>query len=196
MRVRPRLVRAGLLATALLLTTACSEQGDPGDPADVAAARDRLGAVQSALEVWAAADDLVQARAAAEAVSNLVTGPGVHLYGDTDGDGSLAGAVDAGLLPGEQGEPSLGLPLEECAGIDLLGGSWADPAARWRDLTERIEVWAPDDNRFPELPSHAQRVVGWAQLTLATDSLEDAHEYAGHAQLHVTASVDAVDECG
>ena len=43
------------------------------------------------------------------------------------------------------------------------------------------------------LPSHSVRVVGWTTSTLATDSLDAAHEYAGHAQLHVNISRAVLD---
>ena len=37
------------------------------------------------------------------------------------------------------------------------------------------------------------RIVGWATFTLASDSLDEAHEYAGHAATHLNTSVDALD---
>ena len=55
-----------------------------------------------------------------------------------------------------------------------------------------IDDWRPDDNTMPSLPSHPMRVVGWASFTLATDDLDDAHEYAGHAQLHVDVARDSL----
>lgn len=36
------------------------------------------------------------------------------------------------------------------------------------------------------------RIVGWATFTLASDDLDDAHEYAGHAQLPVDVSQRAL----
>jgi hypothetical protein len=56
-----------------------------------------------------------------------------------------------------------------------------------------IEEWRPDRNTMPSLPSHPMRIVGWATFTLASTSLDDAHEYAGHAQLHVNVSLAALD---
>lgn len=57
------------------------------------------------------------------------------------------------------------------------------------------DVWTPSNNTMPTLPSHPQRIVGWATFTLASDSLDDAHEYAGHAQLHVDVSRAALEPC-
>jgi len=45
---------------------------------------------------------------------------------------------------------------------------------------------------FPALPSGSW---AWSSLTLATDSLEDAHEYSGHAKLHVGVSLGALTDC-
>jgi hypothetical protein len=66
---------------------------------------------------------------------------------------------------------------------------------RWATAQDVYDAWTPTDNTMPTLPSHPQRVVGWATLTLATDSLDVAHEYAGHAQLHVDASRSALEAC-
>ncbi len=182
-----------------------SEASEPvrADPATAARHADgvrlvdsRLDQVQVALDGWRDATSLEAARRGAEIVRNLVTGPGVREYGDLDADGSLGGATDQGLLPGEDGGPGLATALSDCAGVDLLGGPWTDPTARWDELRGMIAAWTPADNPFPTLPSHPQRVVGWAQLTLDTDSLDEAHEYAGHAQLHVDAARAAVLGCG
>ncbi len=196
--VPPIRIRAalGLLAAALLLA-GCGSADDGAAPANgaVAAAETRVQEIQHALDSWRGADSAPVAHRAAETVSNLITGPGVDLYGDADGDGTVDGPVTQGLLPGRAGEASLGAPLSGCAGPDLLGGSWADPTTRWRELTDRIATWTPQSNRFPQLPSHALRVVGWARLTLGSTSVTDAHEYAGHAQLHVDAVRTAIAAC-
>jgi hypothetical protein len=55
-----------------------------------------------------------------------------------------------------------------------------------------IDAWRPDNNTMPTLPSHPMRVVGWATFALDSDSLDEAHEYAGHAKLHVDISVRAL----
>lgn len=193
----PFLLTAVIAATAGAVT-ACGQDPAPDAevaPAAVADARSRVDQIQLALDRWTDASDLAGARAAAEEVSNLITGPGVSLYGDRDGDGVVGGAVAVGLLPGEAGEASLGQRIEVCAGPDLLGGSWRDPGSRWRDLAGRIAQWTPTNNTFPQLASHAQRTVGWAQLTLAAQDLSEAHEFSGHAQLHVDAVAAAVGEC-
>lgn len=183
----------GALVAALI--AACSSTSAATPAADVDAASARVDEIQSAVTTWSAATSVTQARAAAEAARNLVLGPEVTGYGDTDGDGTVAGASDIGLLPDESGGPGLALPLQDCAGPDLLGGSWADPAARWDVMRTAIDAWTPGNNTFPALPSHPQRVVGWATLTLGADDLAAAVEYAGHAQLHVDATRDAIAEC-
>ncbi len=169
------------------------------DRADAAAstpALDRVAQLDAAVQAWAGAADLAAARSAAEAARNLVLGPAVEGYGDADGDGTVSGASDIGLLPDERGGPGLvPQPAVACVERDVLGGSWADPAARWSEVRRRIAAWRPDDNTFPALPSHPQRVVGWASLTLTTDSVEQAHEYAGHAALHVRVARAALDGC-
>lgn len=132
----------------------------------------------------------------AESVGNLVVGPTGPGYGDTDRDGKVAGKVADGLLPGLAGAPGLASDdPNECTRRDVLGGSWADPEARWADLKERIDDWRPDNNRFPELPSHAQRVVGWSTLALGADSVAEIREYAGHAIGHVQVVQAAISDC-
>jgi len=78
---------------------------------------------------------------------------------------------------------------------DVLGGSWADPSGRWQEVRTRVAAWSQTNNTFPALPSHPQRVVGWASLTLAAPTLELAREYAGHAQLHVRITREALNGC-
>ncbi len=190
-------VRPAATLALVLLLGACggAPAAEPPPTGAVAAALERVEEIQVALDRWRDAPGVAEAHRAAETVSNLTTGPGVERFGDLDDDGSVAGSVATGLLPGQDGETSLGLVLAGCAGPDLLGGSWSDPAARWSELLTRIETWTPRDNRFPELTSHALRTVGWARLTLGSDRLTDAQEYAGHAQLHVDATRAAVEAC-
>ena len=83
-----------------------------------------------------------------------------------------------------------------CVEADVLGGPWDDAPARWWTMVTAIDEWAPDGNTFPTLPSHPQRVVGWATLTLGTEDLDAAHEYAGHAMLHVDITRAAFTDCG
>jgi len=54
----------------------------------------------------------------------------------------------------------------------------------------------PDNNTFPALPSHAQRVVGWATLTLRTHSLADALQYSGHATGHARVVHQSLEDPG
>ncbi len=178
---------------ALTLLAGCAGQsGDdpsaktvvPATAKATRAALDRAAAVQAAVRRWARATTLPAAQAAAEDARNLVTGPHAPGAGDADEDGRLR-RVAVGLLPGEDGSPGLAAsPATGCVQRNVLGGSWADPKARWSALTRRIDAWRPDHNTFPALPSHAQRVVGWATLTLRTPSLADAVQYAGHATGH------------
>jgi hypothetical protein len=60
-------------------------------------------------------------------------------------------------------------------------------------MINAIDDWRPDNNTMPSLASQPMRIVGWATFTLASDSLDEAHEYAGRAQLHVDTSLDALD---
>ncbi len=66
----------------------------------------------------------------------------------------------------------------------MLGGSWDDAAGRWGIAQTAYGEWTRSHNTMPSLLSHPQRVVGWATFTLATDSLDEAREYAGHAEIH------------
>jgi hypothetical protein len=190
-----------LLLTATLVLAACTPAATPpasaNVPSPIAALLRRLDGIQAAIDQWRDAPDLAAARRAAEAARNLVVGPAGPFYGDADGDGTIGGTNDTGILPGIHGEAGLADPaLGSCLAADVLGGDWTDPVARWATLEAAIEAWAPANNTFPALPSHPQRLVGWATLTLATDSLETAHEFAGHAALHAQISRAAVVACG
>ena len=163
---------------------------------DAGVARQRLGEIDRAVTDWAVAGDIESAHAAAETAANLVVGPNGPGYGDRDGDGEIAGANDAGLLSGVDGTPSgLAVPLADnaCVARDVLAGTTTDPVAAWDQMAAVIAAWTPDENTMPQLASHPMRIVGWATLTLAADSLDEAHEYAGHAALHVSVSQDALD---
>ncbi|WP_430866744.1 hypothetical protein [Demequina aurantiaca] len=148
-------------------------------------------------EVWQQAATIEEAHAAAESALNLVVGADGPHYGDADGDGSIGGETVAGLLPGLDGEPGVAQiePINECVERDVLGGSWDDPAARWAEADAALAAWSPSDNTMPTLASHPQRIYGWASLTLATDDLDEAHEYAGHALIHVNVTLDAFENC-
>lgn len=167
------------------------------EASSVAVVETRLAAISAAVARWEEADSLDEARAAAEESRNLITGLDTMGAGDLDGDGTVSGAVDDGLLPDEQGGPGLASALSACPEVDrdVLGGSWDDPAGRWQILSEAIEAWSPTNNPFPGLPSHPQRVVGWATLALDGTSLEEAREFAGHARLHVTVTEEALADC-
>lgn len=190
-----------------LLAAACAGNGasraapstDPAPAADlvpIARALDRLDVIDAAVRDWARATNVVEAKAAAERARNLITGPGVMGAGDLDGDGVAGDLPDEGLLPGAAAAPGLAIALPaDCVEADVLGGGWSTPASRWATLESAIAAWRPDNNTFPSLPSHPQRVVGWATLTLATDDLDDAREFAGHALIHVDVTRAAIEGC-
>ena len=195
----PWRIRAARTAVALLITClpvlGCTSSGGEGRPNDDDIL-DRLDAIDLAVADWRSATALASAHAAAEAARNLVVGPGEPGYGDADGNGSTGGASAIGLLPGLDGRPGLATPADgSCVEADVLGGSWADPASRWATLEAAIDAWAPSNNTFPALPSHPQRVVGWATLALESDDLSTAIAYGGHAALHAAISRQAVTGC-
>ena len=197
-----RLAPGALIVLAL---SACgSSGGDVADPittlpaeAAFAARLDELGA---AVEAWRAADSIAVAQVAAETAANLVVGPNGSGYGDRNGDGTVSGETLAGILPGLDGTPDgVATPLATtvCVERDVLGGSWDDPTARWDEMNAAITAWRPEANTMPTLASHPMRVVGWSTFTLDThpsdpEALDLAHEYAGHAALHVAISADAL----
>lgn len=192
------------LTAATLGVSACAAASAPNggrgssEPPDdpTAAVAERLDAIDSAVTAWRNAETVERAHAFAEVAANLVVGPDGPGYGDRDGDGAIGGAVDVGLLPGFDGSPpglAQALAGTDCVVRDVLGGSWDDPRSRWRTMTDAIDAWRPDDNTMPTLPSHPMRIVGWATFTLASDSLDEARTYAGHAAIHVRVSRDALE---
>jgi len=184
------------LAVPLLLSACTDPPGTDVLGTEAAALTQRLDAIEVAVTEWRSAETLADAKASAEAARNLVVGPTGPGYGDADGDGTIQGENEEGLLPGLNDEGLAQLSsVSECAEADVLGGSWSDPAARWETAQDAYDAWTPSNNTMPTLPSHPQRIVGWATFTLASDSLDDAHEYAGHAQLHVDVSRAALEPC-
>lgn len=167
----------------------------PSDEA-IAALAARLSVIEEAVVAWSEAKSIEAAQIAAETAANLVVGPNGPDYGDRNGDGVIGGESGTGLLPGVDGTPAgLASPASSnpCVARDVLGGSWEDPQAAWGEMRSAIDAWEPGNNTMPSLPSHPMRVVGWATFTLASDSIELAHEYASHARLHVDISANAVD---
>ncbi|QDP18867.1 hypothetical protein [Sphingomonas xanthus] len=156
----------------------------------------RLARLDRAVLRWQDASTLAVAHAAAEEARNIVVGAHGPFYGDADRNGEVGGASPVGILPGLKGEAGLAGPNENrCVNADVLGGEWSNPALRWSQLENAIARWRPEANSFPSLPSHPQRVVGWASLTLGSASLDDAREYARHARLHVDFSLRALHDC-
>ena len=155
-----------------------------------------MAAVDEAVAVWRDASTIEAAHEAAEAAANLIVGPNGPDYGDRRGDGVVSGQSPVGLLPGLDGVPAgsaIPLSANQCVARDVLGGTWTDPGAEWGAMLTAIDEWRPDNNTMPTLASHPMRAVGWATFTLEADSLGEAHEYAGHAKLHVDISVRALD---
>lgn len=171
-----------LAVAAALLVSACAGDGSGGrSVGEVDTAVSRVDAIDQAVEDWARATTTEEAHAAASDARDLVTG---------------SGAVETGLLPGRDGSDGLTSSASSpCVERDVLGGSWSDPAARWATFDRAVDEWRPDNNTFPSLPSHPQRIVGWALLSLATDDVEEVHEYAGHARLHVDITREAFSGC-
>ena len=182
-----------------------ADSGSPvasGVDGDSAAAVDseemsaRLGRLHEAVTAWSDAATIADARSAAEEAVNLVVGPNGPGYGDRDGDGRIEGESDVGLLSGAGGEPAglaTRVTANECVVRDVLGATATDVDAGWAEMERAISEWRPDDNTMPSLASHPMRVVGWATFTLESESLDDAHEYAGHARLHVDISQAALN---
>ncbi|WP_062293206.1 hypothetical protein [Demequina phytophila] len=187
-------MRRALLVLPMLALAACSPTPASDMPPEVA---ERFDQLTVAIDGWEDAGSIEEARANAEAARNLVMGAHGPLYGDGDEDGEIAGSSSTGLLPGYGGEPGLvhDPAVNPCVEADVLGGSWETPAARWDEVTSAIDAWDVTENTFPSLASHPQRIVGWATLTLETDTLDAALEYAGHARLHLDASTYAYEGC-
>ena len=207
--VSQRWLIALIAVPLLLLLAACGEDDDGGSESTPTAAaptpgsnthaftyRERIVMIDDAVTLWRRAGSIEEAHAAAEAAANLVVGSGGPDYGDRDGNGVVDGETEFGVLPGLDGSPvglANALDHNQCIVADVLGGAWDDPQRRWDIMLTAIDQWSPQRNTMPSLPSHPMRIVGWATFTLASDSLDEAHEYAGHAQLHVNISLDALD---
>ena len=191
--------RSAAVFAAILVLAACGS--DPSAEEDLQeqseiAFREQMTTVDDAVTMWRNAESIGDAQAAAEAAANLIVGPNGPDYGDRDGNGTIEGEADAGVLSGIDGTPigiANTLDPNECIDSDVLGGSWADPQAEWDKMTVAIDEWRPDNNTMPTLDSHPMRIVGWATFTLGTDSLDEAHEYGGHAEQHVDVSLDALN---
>ncbi|MFW2340147.1 MAG: hypothetical protein ACN4GK_08880 [Acidimicrobiia bacterium] len=194
MRTRP----AALLLVMTIVLAACGGSSNSGNDGDSSTGTlfDRLIEIDEAVAAWRSAPTIEEAHVNAETAANLVVGPNGPGYGDRNGDGTVGGENDGGVLPGLDGTP-IGLAgppaANDCIERDVLGGSWVDPDRRWDIMLDAIDAWRPNNNTMPSLPSHPMRIVGWATFTLASDSVDEAHEYAGHAKLHVDWSLRAID---
>lgn len=156
----------------------------------------RVEAIDAAIAEWRGARTLAAAKAGAEKARNLITGPAGPAYGDVDGDGTTGGEAVVGLMPGLGGEAGLASARPNpCMIADVLGGDFSQAAARWATMDRAIADWRADNNTFPSLASHPQRIVGWATLTLQRANLAQAKNYAGHAQLHADRTRAAITQC-
>jgi len=165
------------------------------DGASVMALSERIGIIDEAVGAWRNATSIETAQMAAEEAANLIVGPNGPGYGDRNGDGVISGETTVGVLPGLDGTPAgLAIPLatNECITRDVLGGTWDDPETKWGAMLTAIDDWRPNNNTMPSLASHPMRTVGWATFTLRSDSLDEAHVYAGHAKLHVDIALRAL----
>ncbi len=195
------LIRAAAAAIILAscggtLTTSETGPTEPPPAAeDASLFSERMIAVDEAVAAWRSAASVEAAHAAAETAANLVVGPIGPGYGDRNGDGVISGETTVGVRPGPDGTPGLAsaLAANGCVARDVLGGTWADPAAEWGAMLTAIDEWRADNNTMPTLPSHPMRIVGWATFTLGSDALDEAHEYGGHAKLHVDISLSAMN---
>ncbi|MDH5373951.1 MAG: hypothetical protein OEX97_13490 [Acidimicrobiia bacterium] len=157
---------------------------------------ERMDTIDQAVADWRNSASIEAAHLAAETAANLVVGPNGPGYGDRDGDGVISGETTAGILPGLDGTPTgLATPLAAvgCVERDVLGGTWTNPGSEWGAMLTAIDNWRPDSNTMPTLASHPMRIVGWATFTLRSDSVNEAHEYGGHAKLHVDVSHRSLD---
>ena len=180
-------------AAEIAAPTPDATRSEDAGSAEPETAEARIEAIQTQVSTWAGTGDLATAMEAAEGAINLVVGEDGPYFGDATGNGVVTGGAGPGLLPGLDGEAGLAQSDadDECVLADVLGGSWEDPADRWDILDVAIEEWTVSNNPFPTLPSHPQRIVGWARLTLQAETIEEAVEFASHAQLHVNVSRDA-----
>ena len=156
---------------------------------------DRMGSIDEAVAAWRSATSVHAAQVAAETAANLIVGPNGPDYGDRNGDRVVSGDTTIGVLPGMDGTPdglATALAANDCVTRDVLGGTWADPGAEWGAMLTAIDDWQTDNNTMPSLASHPMRIVGWATFTLRSGSLDEAHEYGGHAKLHVDITLRAI----
>jgi len=198
-RLSPFHTKPAAILVAILFLAACGSESstdeDLQEQSEIAF-REQITTIDDAVTTWRNAESIEDAQAAAETAANLIVGPNGPDYGDRNGDGTIDGEYTVGVLSGLDGKPTgIAQKLEpnECIDNDVLGGSWSDPMAEWDKMIVAIDQWRPDNNTMPTLDSHPMRVVGWATFTLGTDSLDDAHEYGGHAKLHVDVTLDALD---
>ncbi len=191
-----------VVVAALLVAGGCGGDDSAFDDLPSATAdaesdlRGRLDELQRAVTDWTGASTIEEAHAAAETAANLVVGPNGPGFGDRDGNGSVEGETAVGLLSGFDDTPTgiaAAAASSECLGRDVLGSTAGDANAGWSEMEAAIEAWRPNNNTMPSLASHPMRIVGWATFTQASTSLEEAHEYAGHAQLHVDVALAALD---
>jgi len=60
-------------------------------------------------------------------------------------------------------------------------------------VLSQIAAWTPARHTMPRLASHPMRVVGWLTFTLASRSLDEAHDDFRHARIHSDITHAALD---
>lgn len=156
---------------------------------------ERMSSIDEAVAAWRKATSIQAAQVAAETAANLIVGPNGPGYGDRNRDRVVSGDTIIGVLPGLDGTPdglATALAANDCVARDVLGGTWANSGAEWGAMLTAIDDWRTDNNTMPSLASHPMRIVGWATFTLRSGSLDEAHEYGGHAKLHVDIALRAI----
>lgn len=192
---------------ALLLLAACGSSRDQAEPPTseqsealthpvTSGLAARLDAIDAAVLGWQQATDIDTAHEKAEAVRNLVVGPTGPIYGDADGNGTVAGASEEGLLPGTTGEVAL-VDGENtpCLLNSMLGGSWSDPGARWAQALAAFDKWNPGDDTIGALPSPAMRLAGWATIGLNAQRIDASRDLAQRAANAAGAVRQAYTDC-
>jgi hypothetical protein len=163
--------------------------------ADVAAVRASLTGIQAEVTAWHGAKTAAEAHTHAEAAVNLIEGPKGPDYGDIDKDGTLSGENTMGLLPGD-GIDGIASPLAGgCADAPILGGSWkADEVAqRWADVHGRVANFTQGNDRFRDLDSRPQRIVGYALLGLKFPGLASSQSFSDRAPAPAAEAIQLLD---
>ncbi len=170
--------------------------------------RDRLHEIHGAMGDLEQAEDVGDARAAAERVVNLIAGLDGRHAGDLNGDGTSSDLHDVGVFPPDsEDEVVLGLALvvhdalgtNEAVKAAISGviagdrSAWSAPERRYDEVDRAVEVTSGGQNAVRTMDGHLMRAMAWALLAAATDDIDAAREFAGHGRLHTQLSLDALE---